>query len=55
MLYAELFNLDIDLFQHDSVFDLRRPYDMVAMLRQETRAASLDTLKQVSVAVASLI
>ena len=33
--------------QHDSVFDLRRPYDMVAMLRQESRAASLDTLKQV--------
>ena len=41
------YNYVFNTSQHDSVFDLRRPYDMVAMLRQETRAASLDTLKQV--------
>lgn len=30
----------------DSVFSLRRPYDLVALLRQEERAVMLEHLKQ---------
>ena len=30
----------------DSVFNLRRPYDLVALRRQEDRALKLETLKQ---------
>ncbi len=32
--------------QIDSVFNLRRPYDLMALLRQEERAIVLENLKQ---------
>ena len=34
------------LFQMDSVFNLQRPYDLVALLKQEERAEMLEHLKQ---------
>ncbi len=30
----------------DSIFNLRRPYDLVALLKQEERAVMLENLKQ---------
>ena len=33
-------------FQMDSVFNLRRPYDLVAFMRQEERAHMLGNLKK---------
>jgi lipopolysaccharide biosynthesis protein len=32
--------------QLDSVFNMRRPYDLVAFLKQEERVAALDDMKQ---------
>ena len=34
------------IFQTDSLFNLQRPYDLVAMLKQEDRAKILEDLKQ---------
>ena len=34
------------LLQLDSVFNLQRPYDLVALLKQEDRARMLENLKQ---------
>ena len=34
------------VFQLDSVFNLQRPYDLVALLKQEDRAHMLENLKQ---------
>jgi len=33
-------------FQLDSVFNLQRPYDLVALLKQEERAEVLENLKE---------
>jgi len=33
-------------FQLDSVFNLQRPYDLVALLKQEERAEMLENLKE---------
>ena len=35
-----------NLFQVDSVFNMKRPYDLVAFMKQEERANMLDHLKQ---------
>ena len=32
-------------FQWDSIFSLRRPYDLMALLKQEERAVMLESLK----------
>ena len=34
------------VFQVDSVFNMKRPYDLVAFMKQEERASMLDQLKQ---------
>ena len=38
--------LAVCALQMESVFTLRRPYDLVAMMRQEERAVMLNQLKQ---------
>lgn len=32
------------MFQHDSVFDMRRPYDLLAFLEQEKRRETANTI-----------
>ncbi len=34
------------ILQVDSIFNLRRPYDLVALLKQEERAVMLESLKR---------
>ena len=43
---AQVLKLHLMLLQVDSVFNMKRPYDLVAFMKQEERASMLDQLKQ---------
>lgn len=42
----KLLKMECHNLQLDSVFNMRRPYDLVAFLKQEERVAALDDMKQ---------